>query len=145
MKSVQKITRLQLKINQNIDFILLGLVSAEPDYKLSLALNRKFRISLKNTSPLRLNDDRGGELTFSRFSNIISSQGIVFNLISNRSGQSYLLKKLKNIDYILQIHDSDKENIIKDITTQLREIDIITAVFNIDLNIKDKHLQYLTQ
>jgi hypothetical protein len=145
MKSVQKITRLQLKINQNFDSILLGLVSSEPDYKLSLTLNKKFRISLKSISPIKLSNDSENELIFSRFSDSSGSPDIIFNLISNRSGKNFLLKKLKNVDYILHVQDPDNENNIKSITAGLREIDIITAVFNVDLNsIKDKNLQYLT-
>ncbi len=52
MKSTQKVTRVKLNIEQNNDYILLGLVSTEPDYKLSLSLNKKFRISLKTISPV---------------------------------------------------------------------------------------------
>ncbi len=54
MKKIQKVTRLRLHNDENHDYILLGLVSAEPDYKLSLALNKKFGISLKNISPLKI-------------------------------------------------------------------------------------------
>jgi hypothetical protein len=70
----------------------------------------------------------------------------VFNLISNRSGKNFLLNKLKNIDYLLQILISEKEVNLNDITSFLKEIDTVTAVFNIDINtIKDKYLHYLTQ
>ncbi|MGA2407369.1 MAG: IPExxxVDY family protein [Bacteroidales bacterium] len=146
MGSTQKVTRVKLKINQNNDFILLGLVSAEPDYKLSLLLNKKFRISLKNISPIRLTGDNVSELAFSRFSDSINSTDLVFNLVSNRSGKNFLLNKLKNIDYLLQVQYSDNEINLNNITSNLRQIDSITAVFNIDINtIKDKNLQYLTQ
>jgi hypothetical protein len=146
MGSTQKVTRVKLKINQNNDFILLGLVSAEPDYKLSLSLNKKFRISLKNISPIRLTGDNVSELAFSRFSDSVNSTDLVFNLVSNRSGKNFLLNKLKNIDYLLQVQYSDNEINLNNITSNLRQIDSITAVFNIDINtIKDKNLQYLTQ
>ena len=144
--SLQKVTRVQLKINHNNEFILLGIVSAEPDYKLSLTLNKKFRISLKNISPVKINNDIGSELTFSRFSDSSSSPDRIFNLISNRSGKNFLLKKLKNVDYIFQVQNPDNEININQITASLREIDTVTAVFNIDMNtIKDKNLRYLTQ
>ena len=146
MRSTQKVTRVKLNINQNNDLILLGLVSAEPDYKLSLSLNKKFGISLKNISPLRLIGDNKTELAFSRFSDTINSTDMVFNLISNRSGKNFLLNKLKNIDYLFQVQYSDNEINLNNITSDLREIDTVTAVFNIDINtIKDKNLQYLTQ
>jgi hypothetical protein len=146
MKSTQKVTRVKLNIEQNNDFILLGLVSAEPDYKLSLSLNKKFRISLKNITSLKLPGDTKSELAFSRFSNNDDPTDLKFVLISNRSGKNFLLNKLKNIDYLLQIQVSEKEINLNNITSNLREIDAVTAIFNIDLNvIKDKNVHYLTQ
>jgi outer membrane lipoprotein-sorting protein len=146
MKSNQKVTRVKLNIDQNNDYILLGLVSHEPDYKLSLALNNKFRISLKNISPVIFTSDDKSEHIFSRFSNNDDRTDLIFILVSNRSGKSFLLNKLKNIDYLLQIQISEKEVNLSLITSYLREIDSINAVFNIDINtIKDKNLHYLTQ
>jgi hypothetical protein len=146
MKSTQKVTRLKLNIEQNNDYILLGIVSTEPDYKLSLSLNKKFRISLKNISPLKLPGDNKSELAFSRFSNNEDLSDLKFNLISNRSGKYFLLNKLKNIDYLLQIQTSENDVNFNFINLNLREIDTITAIFNIDINtIKDKNLHHLTQ
>ena len=144
MKSTQKVTRVKLNVEQNNDYILLGLVSTEPDYKLSLALNKKFGISLKTIPPVFLTGNKSPDLTFSRFSNNDRTSDLRFTLISNRSGKSFLLDKLKNIDYLLQISDSEAD--LNLITTKLREIDAITAVFNISFNtIKDKNLHYLIQ
>jgi hypothetical protein len=146
MKSTLKVTRVKLDIEQNNDYILLGLVSAEPDYKLSLSVNKKFRISLKTISQLKLPLVNNSELTFSRFSNNDDHTDLKMTLISNRSDKSYLLNKLKNIDYLLQIQNSETDINLNEITSSLREIDAVTAVFNIDLNtIKDKNLHYLTQ
>ena len=146
MKSIQKVTRVKLKIDQNNDSILLGLVSAEPDYKLSLSLNKQFGISLKNISPVHVINDNGSELAFSRFSDTIGSPDIIYNLISNRYGKHFLLKKLKNVDYIFQIQDPNCGKTNDSIITILREIDAVTAIFYIDIEtIKDKNLQYLTQ
>jgi hypothetical protein len=146
MKSTQKVTRVKLNIEQNNDYILLGLVTAEPDYKLSLALNKKFRVSLKNISSLRIEGGNESESTFSRFSNHEGKSDLIFNLISNRSGKNYLLNKLKNIDYLMQISDSENEVNLENLTSELRDIDTVTAVFNINLDtIKDKNLHYLTQ
>jgi hypothetical protein len=146
MKSTQKVTRVKLDIEQNIDYILLGLVSSEPDYKLSLSLNKKFRISLKTISQLRLPRDNNSELTFSRFSNNDDHTDLKLNLVSNRSDKNFLLSKLKNIDYLLQIQNPENDINLNEITSKLREIDAVTAVFNIDINtIKDKNLHYLTQ
>ena len=146
MKNIQRITRVQLKINKKDEFILFGIVSPEPDYKLSLSLNKKFRISLKNIIPVKIINDNGSELAYSRFSDSSKSPDLVFNLFSNRSGKSFLLNKLKNIDYIFLVQDSENEYNTDQITASLREIESVNAVFNIKINtFKDKNLQYLTQ
>lgn len=145
MQNSQKVKRVQLKVNQLNDFALLGIVTSEPDYKLSLTLNKKFGISLKYASPLEVRDPNQTELIFSRFSDISNSAGLTFNLISNRSGKHFLFNKLKNIDYILQVHDSENDANISQITDILREIESVNAIFTIDINtFKDKNLHLLT-
>jgi hypothetical protein len=146
MKKTRKVTRVKLQVDQINDFILLGLVSSEADYKLSLTLNKKFSISLKNISPVKITQDNGTELLFSRFSDFSESPDRIFNLISNRSGKHFLIRKLRNVDYILQVHDPDNKNIVNQITSNLRDIAGITAIFNIDTDtIKDKNLHHVIQ
>jgi hypothetical protein len=139
MKKLQKVTRVKLDVGQENDYILFGLVSSEPDYKLSLSLNRKLAISLKNISPLKLADDQ----SFSRFSNN-SGDEVTYILVSNRSGKHYFLNKLKNIDFLLQIQVSPDDFDSDKAIAQLREIKTLTAVFRIDTDtIRDKNLHYL--
>ena len=146
MKSIQKVTRIQLKTKQNEEFLLFGIVSSDPDYKLSLLLNRKFRISLKNNSPVVITDEKGHEQIFSRFSDLKKSPDMIYNLLSNRSGKYFLLKRLKNIDYILLVQDSYNKAESEYFSSGLRDIETITAVFSIDTGLlNDKQLQYLTQ
>ena len=146
MKSSQKVTKLKLNIEQDNDYLLLGLVSAEPDYKLSLSLYKKIGISLKNIAPLVLPGDNNSEQTFSRFSNFDAPSDLTFSLISNRTGKNFLLNKLRNVDYLLLIQNSERNTDLNKLTLSLREIKTITAIFNIDLNtIKEKNLHYLNQ
>ncbi len=146
MKKIRKVTRVKLQIDQINDFILLGLVSTEPDYKLSLALNRELGISLKNGTPLKISGNSGEELLFSRFSDTTESPDRVYDLVANRSGKNYLIKKLKNVDYILHVHYPDNEIFTAGIISRLREMTSITAVFNIDKDsIKDRNLNFVIQ
>jgi len=144
MKSIQKITRVHLKIDQNDDFILLAIVSSEPDYKLSLSINKKFRISLKSSIPVKISDDKGEDLLFSRFTDASMAPDLVYSLVSNRSGKDFLLKKLKNVDYIFQIQKPENEYDIEETISMLRETESVSGVFNVDISsFKDKNLQFL--
>jgi hypothetical protein len=133
-------------MNQKDEFILLGVVSSEPDYKLSLSINKKFRISLKNTVPVKIGEGTDKALSFSRFSDTGRTPGIVFNLFSNRSEKNFLLKKLNNVDYIFQVYDPENESNIDQMVASLRDIESVSAVFKIDLNtFRDKNLHHLIQ
>lgn len=146
MKKTRKVTRVKLHVDQINDFILLGLVSCEPDYKLSLALNKKFSVSLRNISPVKITGENGNEHLFSKFSDTSGSPDRSLSLISNRSGKYFLISKLKNIDYILNLHDPDNKKNLSQIISDLREITSITAVFNIEIDsVKDKNLQFVIQ
>lgn len=147
MKNTQKITRVKLDIpGKDSTYHLFGLVSSEPDYKISLALNRKLCISLKNKSPLHISDDSGKELIFSRFTYTNLTDEIIYNLYSNRADKFFLLKKLKNIDYIFQIHYPYNNSDSTLTASLLRETESVNAVFNIDIGtFTDKNLQYLIQ
>lgn len=143
MKNSRKINKLQIENNVMEDFFLIGIVSSDPDYKLSLKLNKKLRISLKSSSPI-MPDESNDNNVFSRFTAQNSTSHAIYNLIANRSGNSFLLGRLRNVDYILQLVNTENRVNIDDLTAKLRETESITAVFNISPEtLKDKNLEYL--
>jgi hypothetical protein len=144
MNNSQKITRIHLSVNEQDESVILGIVTPDPDYKLSLKLNKKLSISLRNTKPVEFRDNVGDDFVFSKFADSSVAPDSVFQLVSNRSGNNYLLKKLKNIDYLLIIRDPGKNFKPEQVMLQIREIDSITGVFKIDFKtLKDKNLKYL--
>ena len=144
MKGRPKITRIHLEGNIDEEYTILGIVSTEADYKLSQSLNKKLRIALKNINPLEVTGVTGSIINFSRFSDTSGHPEVTYNLISNKSDKDYILKKLKNIDYFLQVHSIDNKYDIEQLTSTLREIERITAVFRLDpREINDKNLLYL--
>ena len=146
MKSAPKIKRVTLKISENTEPLLFGIVASEPDYKISLALNKKLGISLKSADPVILQEENDIELLFSRFSSSPDSPDIAYDLTSNRSGKNYLIRKMRNIDYFLQIHNIDNESDTGRILSLIRETDCITAAFKIGKEIiKDRNIRFLVR
>ncbi len=140
-----KITRIKLDDNTNAEYAILGIVSTEADYKVSQLLNKNLKLSLKNDKSLDLPGADGSSLSFSRYSCTTGIPEISYHLISNRSDKNWLLKTLKNVDFIFQVYCSDSKCDINQLTRTLRGIDKITAVFNLNPgDIKDKNLVYLT-
>lgn len=147
MAGAPKIKRLQLKVTRENRTFLAGIVSAEPDYKLSLLINKKLKISLKSSSPLSVGDEKGTDSHFSRFVDRKTElNGQTYELISNRSEKKILLRKLRNIDYLFLINNLTDDTETESVLTGLRETESVTGVFSIDLlSLKDKNLQYLIQ
>jgi len=144
MKNGKKITRVRLQVDASNDLILLGLVSAEPDYKLTLALNQCMGLSLKNSDPVNIHTEEGNELHFSRFAYTDNITERSYTLISNRCGKYFLIKKLRNIDYIFQVHDAEGISDNTQLISRLKSIASITAVFSVDYeSINDKNLELL--
>ncbi len=124
--------------------VVFGIVTSDPDYKLSLKLNKKLNISLRNIDPVEFQDNEGNGVIFSKYADASGAPDSIFQLVSNRSEKIFLLKKLKNIDYLLIVHNPGKSLKPEYIISQIREIDSITGVFNIEIKtLNDKNLKYL--
>lgn len=144
MGNTGKIKKFHLPSSDDDIPSLIGIVSSEPDYRLSLTLNRKLGIALKSIDPVEFADETGAEFRFSRFSDSPSHPTSGLQLVSNRSLKNFLLPKLKNIDFLILIPGSTDEQTLEKLMADLRETDSITGVFNIDLKVlKDKNLKYL--
>ncbi|MCX6261924.1 MAG: IPExxxVDY family protein [Bacteroidia bacterium] len=144
MRNAQRITKIHLPVNEQDIPIVIGIVSADPDYRLSLKLNKKLSISLRNTDPVEFQDDEGNKFLSSRFTDSSGAPDLHFQLVSNRSEKNFMLKKLKNIDYLMLLHNHAKDFSPEKIMSQLREIDSITGVFKIEIKtLNDKNLKYL--
>ena len=146
MRSTPKITRVQLKVNQNIEPVIVGIVSPEPDYKLSLTLNKRLKVSLKHSKPLIIPGLKNNEILFSRFSDNSSPHGMTIDLISNHNEKETLIKKLKNIDFFFRIHYAENLSDTSEMITEIKKIESVTAVFNIEIgSLKDKNANYIIQ
>jgi hypothetical protein len=144
MKSNEKKIKVPLHFISDDNYLLFGIISTEPDYKLSLLINKKFHISLKNQPPLEVRDNGGVQTFFGKFSDYSGAPETSYNLIANKSGNSFLLKKMKNYDYLFLIQDSNN-NINADIFIQkMREAGIFRAVYPINLGeVNKKYMEYL--
>lgn len=145
MKSNKKITKVRLQDVHDDESMIFGLVSADPDYKLSLLINKKFNISLRNTAPISINTKEEAGIIFSRFSSHAGAE-MTCTLVSNRSGRNHFIEKLRNVDFLFHLSDPENEMSAEEVNLKLREIGSVTAVFTVDNNsLKDKNLKYLTR
>ncbi len=141
MSREKKITRHTIGTGNPLPFCFLGIVSAEPDYRLSVMVNRHLGTDLRRCNEDIIINSPSGTQQFSRF----KPENCEFSLVSNRSAGSVLLRKLKNIDYLFVpggVHDRKEAEVL---AASLRIIPEITAVFIFDSrDIPDRNLTLLT-
>jgi len=144
MKGSRKITRVQLTVKDQNDPAVFGIVTPDPDYKITLKVNKKLNIFLKASLPLEIPGTTGKHLTFSKFTDSRKTPDLVYHLFSNRSGSNFLLPSLKNVDFIFMILDLGKETGTEEVTGWLREIEAVTAVFKLDpKTLRDRNVKYI--
>jgi hypothetical protein len=144
MKGSQKITRIHLSVDDQDKPAVFGLVTTDPDYKISLKLNRKFALSLRNGDPAAADDTENAGMQFSRFIDYSGAPDILFCLVSNRTGKNFLFKQLRNIDFLFLVHDPYGGMPSSDLARKLREIESVTAVFELDPGtLKEKNINLL--
>jgi len=123
-----KVTKHLIKTEEIPPFLFLGIVSTEPDYRLSVMLNRHLGIDLRK-KPEEITEE-SGNVTHSY--SVFTTAPLTFSLISNRSMGTTLLRKLKNIDFLLNIHGTPDRKQAEELAASLRSIPEVTAVFLFD-------------
>ncbi len=146
MKNQKKITRVKLQIDEADEFLIFGLVSSEPDYRLSLQLKQNLGLTFKNIPPVSISGDDNDEIQFSRFKAIDNHSDRIYILVSNRTGKQFLIRRMKNIDYLFLIHDPDETADSGKVIASLKAVPGITAVFNADADmIRERKPEFLIQ
>lgn len=142
MSGQKKITRHTISDSGIPDFLFLGIVSAEPDYRLSVMLNRHLATDLRH-SQTDIKEGKGiDESTWSRF----TTTPLTLSLVSNKSSGKILVRKLKNIDYLLVLHDTADRRDAESLAASVRKCPEVMAVFLFESQeISDRNLSLLVR
>lgn len=140
MSPAGKIIKHIIKAEETPAFLFLGIVSSEPDYRLSVMLNRHLGIDLRKKADEIA--EGSGDKTY--FYSVFTTVPLTLSLISNRRMGGTLLRKLKNIDFLLQIHGTPDSKQAEALASSLRGIPEVTAVFLFDSrDLGDKNIALL--
>ncbi len=97
---------IKLNIEPQFDFILIGLVTSEPVYRVSWLINERLDIQLKEVQALlSYHNKRQVYQEFSVFQYINDDEEI-FQLIQNKSSQGLLIEEQKQVDFWLKIENA---------------------------------------
>jgi len=97
MRNSQKITRIHLSFNEQDFPVVFGIVTPDPDYKLSFKLNKKLNISLRNTNPVEFRDDESKMFIFSKFADTSGSPDSISSLYQTGQERTSCLRNLRTL------------------------------------------------
>jgi hypothetical protein len=134
------ITRLSIGSDKNAPFSFLGIVASEPDYTISLRINKKTGIALRHSDEEIIAVSGNERISFSLFITPDSNNA----LVSNRSEKKFLINKLNKIDFLF-ISRPSSNSTTGDLAKIIRSIEGVTAVFILNsAEVKDKNLDLIS-
>jgi hypothetical protein len=142
VKEREKVTRHTIFSAEPAEFLFLGLVTSEPDYRLTVMLNRQLSISLQHNDI----DIVAGSGDDAPHFSVFTTSPLMLSLVTNRIPGNFLIRKLKTIDYFLVIHGVPDRVKAENLAAQIRKHPDITAVFLFNSTlIADRNIKLLVQ
>lgn len=123
----------KLVVEDDFNFLLIGISSHENDYRLTWAVNTQLKMAFRRADNLQVQNPRIKEAQeFSLYQFTDPETQLHYDLLSNRCDNGFLLEEMKNIDYIMKIYGDVNKNFPVQFVNKLKKINIITTAFEID-------------
>ena len=124
----------KLQVENNIDFDLIGISSHENDYRLTWNINSALNFNFVRRDDLIIMEkNQEQHLAFSFFTYVDEETLILYNLLSNRCDNGFLLEEFKNIDFIIQVFGEYPDNYVPLLLEELKQAKLIKLAFKIDM------------
>ncbi|GAB1449221.1 hypothetical protein MASR2M44_22460 [Bacteroidota bacterium] len=132
--------KLQLEVDGDINFLLIGIVTSQNISRLGFLLNRHSDLNLSREEDLNLSDfNPDHQSSFSKLDYWDEENHLDFSLIANRDSGEYLHPGIKQFDYLLVIRgglEFFNRSAFLDSMRQLQEIRLISEIE--DYKLKNK-------
>ncbi|MFM7080311.1 MAG: IPExxxVDY family protein [Bacteroidota bacterium] len=124
----------KLDFDQDLDFLLIGILSGSKDFKLCFEINRLFRLDLTRLDDLSISTGRPGSTT--RHARFVSMKKHLerYYLVSNRDTDNTgsFIPEMRNVDYFLAISGMAANFELKKMVDGLRSLPVVSGAFEID-------------
>lgn len=134
MKSTtpEKKKTMKLKIDDVINFKIIGISSHENDYRLVWAVNNQLNTRFIRIDNLSLFDQKLNDaMEFSKYGYTDEDKCLQFYLISNRCPNGFLFPQVKNFDYLFQVFGEISETEVRDMLRKLKSVAVVSAAFEL--------------
>ena len=113
-----------------LPFVFIVISCSESLLKTAWSINNKLNINLKEFE-VSIQSKENSDVFFPVFSDHSTSQVLFYNLISNKSSNSLLVKELPNIDYIFELSGEIKKSEVVSMIKELKQIQGVVAAIEL--------------
>ncbi len=123
----------QLNIEYDYDFLLLGLVCQAKDYRLCFEVNKKLGVEFNKIDNTEIFLNKQNDASY--FSTYLyeNEDEISFYIIFNRGTKNYLIPEQNKIDYFIVVKGPFRMEQKKELLSKLKEIKLILGVYELDV------------
>ena len=138
------VKKIEIDINYDDAFIMLGIVSTNPDYQLTHFINKALGIHFSKYEDFLFNESGKKKHPYSWYYCFSEELKTKAYLIGNYHRTKKLLPEYKQIDFFIILENNNDTTQLNDIVNALRSIKKVTAVFKLDLG-KIKNIDLLLE
>jgi hypothetical protein len=128
-----KLSKLTLKYEPDLDFILVAITAPLKDYRFCFKLNRQLNIQFDRTEELSLqyfSDDR--YIHFTRYHYYLSQTETDFYLIANKGTEGFLIPEMNNVDFFILIRNYIDNESLEQFITGINKIPEVQVAVEVD-------------
>jgi hypothetical protein len=123
-----------LRVEYDFDFTLIGISSSVRDYRLCWYINKHLPLRFYRDIDLTIYNELGNESYHSCFKYSIENLETDLYLLSNKSGNEYIIPESKESDFFIVSTEALNLEEEKAILTGLNKIEVVQAAFMLDAN-----------
>lgn len=121
-----------LRIDYNFEISVIGISSTARDYRLCWFINNSLPIKFVRIDDLLIYSDFGEESYHSCYKfSMINSETDLY-LLTNKSGNSFILPEIKETDFIIVSTESLSDEDQRDFLQLLNKIEVVITAYSID-------------
>jgi hypothetical protein len=126
-------TVLKLTDDDEFDFLLLGIVCQQKDYRLCHELNRQLELNLKRDSDFEIRNTKRMKTSSFPFFQYSNKDGDVYYIFSNKGKDDFLVPEHRNVDYLLMIKENFKRIDEQELADEIKKIPIVLGAYPLEV------------
>jgi hypothetical protein len=125
-------SKILLTLEEDYDFILIGISCHTKDYRLCWELNNVLSFDLIRTDDLEINKRTTDKHSFYEY--IDEDNYLEYYLMSNRGDNGYLIPEHKKVDFFFMIKGNISEQLGEDLIIKINSLSLVLTSFKINPN-----------